>query len=156
MAYWLPLHCLFSINSMKKAQFKRCELSGHFISEVVINLKSQDNVLVPLSACSTSVWIKLRAQVIALLEAEVSLSYRKDSAQPSMGVWRRLVLTALKHSLNCDWGQLTDSGSEYDALRQLIGQALVIYLLTKTCWYWHQQCTRLIHRFSNTESVRVG
>lgn len=113
---------------MRKVESTQCELGGAFISEIVINAKSRDDIPALLIGLQhLYVNRKYRERVFALLDARVNPGARRDTGRPGMELWRILVLAVLKQGLNCDWDRLTELANEHGTLRQMLGHGLLAH-----------------------------
>ena len=111
---------------MRIVKSTQCELGGSFISDIVINPKSRDDIPALLIGLKYLYMNEsIRDKVFALLDAQVNPQARKDTGRPGMDLWRILVLAILKQGLNCDYDRITELANEHGTLRQLLGHGLM-------------------------------
>ena len=73
---------------MREVESTQVELGGAFVSDIVINVKSRDDIPALLRGLQHKyVSPAIRPKVLALLEVEVNPRVHKNTSRPGMDLW---------------------------------------------------------------------
>ena len=107
---------------MRVVQNAQMQIGEVDISQIKFDPKSRDDIPKILKGLQhLYVNLPLRANIFALLEAEISPKGDKRNGRPGMAPWTIFVCGVLRLDLNQDYDRLHDLVNHHSAIRQLLG-----------------------------------
>ena len=106
---------------MRQARERQRRLDCDSVSQVVLNLNCRDESI-PILRALQQVYAtpKLRAEILKLVEGDVSANSRADRGREGLSYWCILVLAAVRLGCNLDYDKLQDLAENHRALRSIM------------------------------------
>jgi hypothetical protein len=107
---------------MRKVMNEQMKIGEVPISEIVIDLKSRDDIPKVLAAlkhiyCTP----EIKEEVFEILETVIPKGINKNNGRPGMEIWKILVLGILRLACDMDYDRLLEQANHHDTIRKILG-----------------------------------